>query len=266
MDFKNKVVWITGASSGIGEAMVHGFAKRGAKIVLSARREEELIRVQQEANLMDENTLILPFDVENYQQAPEKVAAIMAKFGKIDVLMNNAGISNRGSVIDNSISVYTKIFDINVFSVIAITKAVLPVMIAQKSGFITATSSVAGKLGTPMRSAYAATKHALHGFFDAVRAEMFEHNIEVMLICPGYIKTNISVNAISSDGGKYGKMDENQSKGMSTEECVEKIISGMNKHKQELYVGGKEILGIYLKRFFPRILSKMVRKVNMKTV
>jgi short-subunit dehydrogenase len=266
MSFQNKVVWITGASSGIGEGMVHAFAKAGAKVVLSARREDELIRVKNEANLSEENALVLPFDVEKHEQAEAKVAQIMQKFGRIDVLMNNAGISSRGMVMDNTMEVYRRIFELNVFSVIAITRAVLPIMIAQKSGHITATSSIAGKIGTPMRSAYAATKHALHGFFDSLRSEVYKENVAITLICPGYIKTNISVNALNGSGSQYGKMDENQIKGMSPEECANKILKGMANGKQELYIGGKEVMGVYLKRFFPRILSKMVRNVNMKTV
>jgi short-subunit dehydrogenase len=266
MYFKDKVVWITGASSGIGEAMARAFANQGAKLVISARREEELNRVKRDLGLADERCMVLPFDVVQYDQAEAKVAEIMQYFGRIDVLMNNAGVSSRGFTVDNTMEAYKKIFELNVFSVIAITKAVLPMMIAQKSGHITVTSSVAGKVGTPMRSSYAATKHAMHGFFDSLRAEVWQDNIDVTIICPGYIKTNISLNALAASGEKYGKMDENQEKGMAPEVCAEKILKGMAAKKLELYIGGREVMGIYLKRFFPKLLAKIVRRVNLKTL
>lgn len=257
--FENKVVWITGASSGIGEALAYEFAKEGAKLILSARRESELLRVKQSTKLPDNQVFILPLDVEKIEEIATKTAEAINHFGRIDYLMNNAGISQRSSVIDSDFSVYKKIFDINFFGVIALTKAVLPYMIAQKSGHIAVTSSIMGKLGTPFRSGYAATKHALHGFFDSLRAEVFKENINITLICPGYIRTNVSVNAITSDGSKYGKMDTNQQNGMSPEDCARRIVNAVYNKREEIYMGGKEILGIYLKRFFPRILARIIR-------
>jgi short-subunit dehydrogenase len=257
--FDNKVVWITGASSGIGEALAYSFANEGAKLILSARRESELERVKKNTKLPDNQVFILPLDIEKIAEIETKTNQAFKHFGKIDYLMNNAGISQRGSVVDSDFSVYKRIFDINFFGVIALTKAVLPYMIAQKSGHITVTSSIMGKLGTPFRSGYAATKHALHGFFDSLRAEIYRENIQVTLICPGYIRTNVSVNAITSDGSKYGKMDTNQAKGMSADECAKRILDAIYHKKEEVYMGGKEVLGVYLKRFFPRLLSKIIR-------
>lgn len=260
MDFKNKVVWITGASSGIGEATAYQFAKAGAKLVLSARRKEELERVKANMHLADQDVLVLPMDVEQFDEFPSKVEQIIKHFGRIDVLYNNAGISQRGGKVnDVDFDVYRKIMEINFFGVVALTKAVLPIMIAQNGGQIAATSSVSGKLGSPMRSGYSATKHALHGFFDSLRSEYFENNIFVTLICPGYINTNISMNAINADGSKYGKMDTNQAKGMSVDICAEKIFDAIANKKEEAYMGGKEVMGVYLKRFFPKILSRIVK-------
>lgn len=257
--FENKVVWITGASSGIGEATAYQFAKEGAKLILSARREDELLRVKQNTGLPSHQVFILPIDIENIEKISEKAKQAIQHFGKIDVLFNNAGISQRGSVLDTDISVYQKIFNLNFFGVIALTKAVLPFMKQQKSGQIAVTSSVSGKLATPMRSGYCASKHALHGFFDALRSEIYQDNISVTLICPGYIHTNISYNAVAADGSKFGKMDENQANGMSPEECASRIVEAIYKKRDEVYMGGKEVLGVYLKRFFPRILSKLLR-------
>lgn len=257
--FENKVVWITGASSGIGEATAYQFAKEGAKLILSARREDELLRVKKNTSLPDNQVFILPIDVEKIHEIPQKAKLAIEHFGKIDVLFNNAGISQRGSVAETDMAVYEKIMNLNFFGVVALTKAVLPAMQLQKSGHITVTSSISGKLATPMRSGYCASKHALHGFFDALRSEVYQDNIGVTLICPGYIHTNISLNAVAADGSKFGKMDENQANGMSPEECATRIVDAIYKNKQEVYMGGKEVLGVYLKRFFPKLLSKIVR-------
>jgi short-subunit dehydrogenase len=256
------VVWITGASSGIGEELAYQYAKEGAILVLSARREDELLRVKKNMQLPDYQVFILPLDIEKANELPQKVAEVIKTFGRIDILINNAGISQRSCVLETDFAVYLKIMNINFFGVVALTKAVLPIMIAQKSGKIAVTSSLSGKFGTKMRSGYCASKHALHGFFDSLRAEVWQENIQITLICPGYIKTNISVNAINADGGKHGKMDENQSQGMPVEECARRIIKAIKQGKQEVYMGGKEVLGVYLKRFLPSILSRILRKTT----
>jgi short-subunit dehydrogenase len=257
--FLNKVVWITGASSGIGEATVYEFAREGAKLVISARREDELQRVKKNTNLPDTDVMVLPIDAEKPETFPAKVQEVVKRFGSVDVLFNNAGISQRSSVAESEMEVYHKIMDINFFGVVALTKAVLPIMLNQKSGNIAVTSSISGKLGTPMRSGYCATKHALHGFFDSLRAEVWKENIGVTIICPGYIHTNISINAISADGSKHGKMDQNQANGISPEDCARSIVNAIYKSKEEIYIGRKEVLGVYLKRFFPGILSRILR-------
>lgn len=257
--FENKVVWITGASSGIGEATAYAFAKEGAKLILSARREEELLRVKKATGLPDADVFVLPIDVEKSEEIEPKAQQAIKYFGRIDVLFNNAGISQRSSVEETEMAVYQKIMNLNFFGVVALTKAVLPTMRKQKSGHIAVTSSLSGKLSTPMRSGYCASKHALHGFFDALRAEVYDENIGVSLICPGYIRTNISLNAVAADGSKFGKMDENQANGMSADECASRILDAIHKNKDEVYMGGKEVLGVYLKRFFPKLLAKIVR-------
>jgi short-subunit dehydrogenase len=254
-----KVIWITGASSGIGEATVYEFAKKGYRLVISARRTEELERVKNQTGLKNEDVFILPMDVEQTNKFDELTQQVIDRFGQIDLLYNNAGVSQRSFVTETDLSVYERIIRIDLLSVIALTKAVLPHMIARKSGHIAVTSSVAGKVATPGRSGYAAAKFGLHGFFDALRAEVHKHNIAVTLICPGYIRTEISKNALSSDGSKYGVMDQNQEKGMPVEKCASKIYQAIEQKKSEVYIGGREIAGVYLKRFFPQILEKIVR-------
>ena len=259
--FKNKVVWITGASSGIGEAIALAFAKEGAFLVLTARREEELQRVKKLTGLPDSSVLILPMDVTEFDKAQTAAELIIKTFNRIDIMVHNAGVSQRSYIKDTEMDVYLKIMNIDFFSTVAITKAILPYMIKQQSGHFIVISSVAGKIGTIMRSGYNAAKHALHGFYDALRAEGYENNIKVTTICPGYIKTNISVNALNESGSKFGKMDSNQENGIPAEECARRILDAVKKDKKEIYIGGfKEVAAIYLKRFLPNLLFDQVRK------
>jgi short-subunit dehydrogenase len=255
---KNNVVWITGASSGIGEALANQFAKEGAKLVLSARRKDELERVKLGTGLPLDNVLVLPLDMEQVANFDVALQTVMAHFGRIDILVNNAGISQRGTVLQSDMEVYHRLINLNYLSVVALTKVVLPIFNAQKSGHFVAISSISGKLGSPMRAGYAASKHALHGFFDALRSEVTPNNIKVTLVCPGYIRTNISINALGNNGELHGKMDSNQENGLSPERCAEKICRGIKNNKSELYIGGKEVMGVYLKRFFPKLLERIL--------
>ncbi|HXU28268.1 MAG TPA: SDR family oxidoreductase [Bacteroidia bacterium] len=258
--FSKKVVWITGASSGIGEALVFELAKQGAKIVLSARNESTLHGVAQKANLNPENYLIIPFDLADTSKANDFVQQITQKFGRIDILINNGGMSQRGEAVATTVATERNLFEINYFAQVALTKAVLPVMIKQQSGQITVVSSIAGKFGFYLRSSYSAAKHALHGYFESLRLEVEKNNIQVLLVCPGKIKTNISNNAVLADGSKHAKMDESHIDAMTAEECAKKILSAIEKNKQEILVGGKEIFTVYIKRFFPKMLYKILKK------
>jgi short-subunit dehydrogenase len=259
--FKDKVVWITGASSGIGEAIALAFAKEGAKLVLTARREEELIRVKKLTGLPDENVLVLPLDVTEFDKAKPAAEQVISHFQRIDIMVHNAGVSQRSYIQDTDLEVYQSLMNVNFYSTVALTKAVLPYMRNQKGGHFIVISSVAGKIGTIMRSGYNAAKHALHGFYDSLRAEGYEDNIKVTTICPGYIRTNISLNALNESGAKFGKMDVNQAKGIPAEECARQILDAVKKDKKEIYIGGfKEVAAIYLKRFFPSVLFEQVRK------
>lgn len=262
MHYKDKVIWITGASSGIGEHLAYAFAKQGAELILSARNEEELKRVQQNCD-PSVRTLVLPMDVTDYGSLSGLAARVMNHFGRIDVLVNNAGLSQRSLVKDTDLSVDRKIMDVNFIGTVALTKAVLPYMLRQKSGQIVAISSVMGKIGTPRRSAYAASKHALHGFFDCLRAEVYEQNIKVTLICPGYVRTKVSINALTGDGSPNNEMADTTQQGLSPEAFAEKALRVIRRGREEAYIGGKEIMGIYLKRFLPGVLSRVVRGMKV---
>ena len=192
-----------------------------------------------------------------------EVQKAINEVGKIDILVNNAGISQRALVKDTSLDVYKKMIDINLLGTIAISKAILPHFIENKIGHYVTITSLMGKFGAPLRSGYAAAKHGLHGFFDVLRAETHQDNIKVTLVCPGYIRTNISKNALIGNGEKQGTMDEKTDKGMTPETLAKKIINAIRKEKEEIVVGGTEALAVYLKRFFPGILSRIVRTAKV---
>jgi dehydrogenase/reductase SDR family protein 7B len=258
--FQNKVVWITGASSGIGEALAKAFALEGARLILSARRKEELERVKKELKTDSSNVFILPLDLSDTAMVNELTKQAADSFGSIDILVNNGGISQRSFAKDTSLAIDRRVMEVNFFGTVALTKSVLPYMLKQKSGHIVVISSVVGKFGFYLRSAYSASKHALEGFFESLRIEMYSDNIRVLIVCPGKIHTNISVNAITGDGGIHSKMDESTEKGLSPEYCAQQILNGIKKNKEELLIGGAEVRAVYLKRFFPGLFSKLIRK------
>lgn len=265
MSFTNKVVWITGASSGIGEALADQFIKKGCKVILSSRRKEMLEKIKNRYPDNKENIKVLPLDLAETNNLKDKTDQAEHFFGHIDYLINNGGISQRAFVNDMDLDVLDKVMRVNFMGAAALTKYVLPGMIKQHSGHIVVISSVMGKFGTQLRSAYAASKHALHGFFDSLRNEVYRDNIKVTIICPGYIKTNVSMNALTADGSRYGKMDPGQEHGLTPEECATGIISAIEKNKKEIYIGGnKERIALYLKRFFPGILYKIMRNMEIK--
>ena len=258
MDFQGRRVWITGASSGIGEALALAFHNAGAKLVLSARREDELKRVQSECG-GEPNTRVLPMDVTNAEELPEKTRLALSMFGGIDILVLNAGITQRSRTRETDESVYRQLMEVNFFGPEAMARSVLPSMLEQKSGHMVVISSVAGKFGVPMRSGYSATKFALHGFFEALRAEEERNGIYVTLVCPGYIRTEISLSALRGDGRKHAKMDSELAQGMPAAECARQIVNGVARKKKEIVVAaGREKALVYLKRFFPTVLARMI--------
>jgi short-subunit dehydrogenase len=262
MSFEDKVIWITGASSGIGEALTYALNKRGAKLILSSRRKEVLEEVKDKCPV-DSDIHIIPLDLTETETLPEKAEQALNTFGHIDYLFNNGGVSQRALAVDMKMEVLRRVMEINFFGSVALTKEVLPSMIDRKSGHIVVTSSVMGKFGTRLRSGYAASKHALHGYFDCLRQEVYRHGISVSIVCPGFIKTEITKNMLEADGSKYGKVGKGQQHGMPVEKFVEKLLPKIVKGKEEIYIGGKEVFGIYVKRFAPGLLQKILRRTEV---
>ncbi len=259
MSFKNKTVWITGASSGIGEALTYALHKRGANLIISSRRKEALDKVKARCGGNTNSIHVLPLDLAETDELASKAEQAQQVFGPIDFLFNNGGISQRSLATETDMDVMRKVMEVNFFGTVALTKAVLPSMLERGQGHIVVTSSVMGKFGTRLRSTYAASKHALHGYFDSLRQEVMDENINVTLVCPGFVKTNVTLNALTGDGSKLGEMGEGQEKGMSPEECAKKMLEGVANNKQEIYIGGREVWGIYLKRLAPRLLNKILQ-------
>jgi short-subunit dehydrogenase len=259
MRFRDKIVWVTGASAGIGEAVAYAFGREGAKLVLSARRKDELERVCANCAGGRDVHLVLPLDLTQFAELPGKAQQALAHFGRVDILVNNGGVSQRSLAKDTAFEVDQALININYLGPVRLTKAVLPSMLERRAGHIVVVTSLVGHVGTPLRSAYAASKHALHGFFNSLRAEVWRENIKVTLVCPGYIRTNVSINAFAGDGSKFNQMDKNQERGMSPEECAARILDAVAREKEEVLIGGKEKRAVYLKRFWPSRLSKLAR-------
>jgi short-subunit dehydrogenase len=258
-DFKDKVIWITGASSGIGEALALALAKKEARLILSARREDELKRVGALTKLPGLDLMILPFDLNDTTNASSLAAQVMNKFGRIDILINNGGQSQRSEAVQTDEATERKLFEINYFSAVNLSKAVLPYMIRQKQGQLVVISSIAGKFGFYLRSSYSAAKHALHGYFESLRLETEKKGIKVLMVCPGKVKTNISLNATSASG-THGKMDESHENAMSAEEAAKQIIRGISDNKEEIFIGGRELKAVTLRRFLPKLFWRVIRK------
>lgn len=263
MSFKNKVVWITGASSGIGEALAYALHEQGAHLILSSRRKKALEKVKENCSGDRSNIHIITLDLAEVDTLSQKAEQALDLYGHIDYLFNNGGVSQRSEAVKTKMEVVEKVMNINFFGSVALANAVLPSMIERGSGHIIVTSSVMGKFGTRLRSSYAASKHALHGYFDSLRQEVHKDNINISLVCPGFIKTNVTKNALEGDGQKHNKMGKGQEKGMSPEEFAHKLLPKILKEKQEIYIGGVEILGIYVKRLIPSTFYKILRNLDV---
>jgi len=262
MNFTKKTIWVTGASSGIGKAVAIELSNNNAHLILSGRKEEVLNKV---AIICEKNgctTQVVPFDLGDEKSIDQAVKTVFDCDIKIDCLFHFGGISQRSLANETPLFVDRKIFEVNYFGTIALTKAILPSMIKNGGGQIAVTSSIVGKFGFPYRSSYSASKHALHGFFESLRAENVKNNIRVSIIIPGRIKTNISVNAIDKEGNAHSKIDEGQYSGKSVSKTAKIICKKLQRKKKEILVGGKELAMVYIRRFFPSLYYYLASKIN----
>lgn len=257
-EFAGKVVWITGASSGIGRALALAFARAGARLILSARRLEALEQVRAACGESVE-VLLLPFDLADLPALPAQVAAALERFGAVDIMVHNAGVAVRDRAVNTSLEVHERILRTDYLGPVVLTGALLPSMLARGSGQFVVISSLSGKYGGPQLSAYAAAKHALHGYFESLRAEEHDRGIVVTLIIPGFIRTEITAHALTGSGGRYGKVLQIYRHAMAPDRCAGRILRAVARRRQEALVGGVEVWTVYLKRWFPRALSVVVR-------
>jgi dehydrogenase/reductase SDR family member 7B len=260
--FDGKIVWITGGSSGIGEALVKRFAYYGATVVASSNDPEGLERVKSECTDRSGKVFCVPFDLEDTSNIGDIVSQQMDSFGRIDYLINIGGISQRARIDETPLWLDRKIFEINYFGTIALTKAVLPYMIRQRSGHVLATSSISGRFGFPLRSAYSASKQALHGFFETLYLENKINNIRSTVIIPGRVRTAISLHALTSEGKEHGKLDDGLANGITPERAADTIIRGIKKNKREILVGSSELMMLHIRRYLPWIFFRIADKIK----
>ncbi|KAM6163753.1 dehydrogenase/reductase SDR family member 7B [Rhynchocyon petersi] len=262
---KDAVVVITGATSGLGKECAKVFHARGAKLVLCGRNRnvlEELTRdlaTPHANNVQTYKPYVVTFDLANPSAIAEAAAEILQCFGHVDILVNNAGVSYRGTITDTTVDVDRRVMEINYFGPVALTKALLPSMIERRQGHIVVISSIQGKISIPFRSAYAASKHATQAFFDCLRAEMEQYEIEVTVISPGYIHTNLSLNAITADGSRYGVMDKTTAQGKSPAEVAQDVLTALGKKKKDVILADLvPSLAIYLRTLAPGLFFSLM--------
>jgi dehydrogenase/reductase SDR family protein 7B len=260
--FTGKIAWITGASSGIGEALVYQLVQMGATVVASSNDLPGLERVKTACAGKSDMVQIVPFDLSETSDIKKIVDQVMSRLERIDYLLNIGGISQRARIDETPLWLDRKIFEINYFGTIAFTKAILPYMIRQQSGHILATSSISGRFGFPLRSAYSASKQALHGFFETLYLENKKYNIKSSVIIPGRVKTEISIHALDAEGKEHGKLDKGQEKGISPQKAAEIVINGIARNKREILVGKGELLLLYIRRYCPWLFFRIADKIK----
>lgn len=262
MKINEKIIWITGASSGIGSALAIEMSKYNTKLILSSRNEEELSKIKEICEKNNSVCYVKRMDLSRTEEIDIAVKDILSKFGKVDILINNGGISQRSYAYETDFDVYRRVMEVNFFGNIYLTQKLLPSMIKNNSGHLVAVSSIVGKFGFPLRSAYSASKHALMGYYETLYFELNKTNIKVSIVLPGRINTNVSKNSLTKDGTKYDKMDAGQAGGMPAEQCAKKFIRGIEKDKKEILIGGKELFMVHLKRFVPYFFNKITNKIK----
>ncbi|XP_037019097.2 dehydrogenase/reductase SDR family member 7B isoform X3 [Artibeus jamaicensis] len=262
---QDAVVVVTGATSGLGRECAKVFYAAGAKLVLCGRNREALeeltkeLAASQATKVQTHRPFTVTFDLTDPGAVVAATAEILQCFGYVDVLINNAGVSYRGAILDTTTDVDKRVMETNYFGPVALTKALLPSMIKRRQGHIVAISSIQGKISIPFRSAYAASKHATQAFFDCLRAEMEQYEIKVTIISPGYIHTNLSLNAITADGSRYGVMDKTTAEGRMPVEVAQDVLTAVVKKKKDVILADLlPSLAIYLRTLAPGLFFSLM--------
>jgi dehydrogenase/reductase SDR family member 7B len=262
MIFNGKTFWVTGAASGMGRTVSLELANFKIRLIISDRNREGLELLAREIEQKGSTVRVEPLDMTDTPAISFTAQRIIADGEKIAGLYQFAGISQRSLVVETPLENDRKIMEVNFFGAVALTKAVLPHMIENGGGQFAATSSLVGKFGFPYRSAYSSSKHALHGFFESLLAENARYNIRISMLIPGRVQTNISRFALNKDGSEHGQMDPGQANGITAEKAAKLIVRGLQKEKKEVWVGGKEMLMLHVRRFFPALYYRMARTIK----
>ena len=262
--YNKKTIWITGASGGIGQALAQAMAQAGARLIVSAPEQDtEALNALLEACQNGEAHLSVPFDLTSQASIDAAADQVLNQGIEVDILVNNAGMTHRSQILDTDIKVDRTLMEINYLGPLALTKRVLPGMVARGAGQIVVISSVLGLIATPQRSAYIAAKHAMTGFYEALRSEVANQGIDITLVFPGFVKTDIAKNAFTGDGGRHGHADPGQENAMTPEVFAQKVMSGVSARKERLLIAGKEKVLVYLTRLSPALVSQIVRRIRV---
>lgn len=257
--FDGETTWITGASSGIGRALALQMAGEGGRLLLSGRREQALAEV---ATACGEGCAVLPFDLAESDAFGEVVAQAHELVGPIDRIVHSGGVSQRSIAAETDLAVDRRLMEVDHFGTVALTKELLPHFLERGNGHVVVVSSVLGLIHAPLRSGYAAAKHALHGYFGSLRAELHGTGIDISIICPGYVHTDISRNALTADGSPQGTMDRATRGGLDADECARKMASAIVARREEVVIAGaKENFAVLLHRLWPGLFRYLVRRV-----
>ncbi len=260
----NSTIWITGASSGIGEQLAYQLAVYQPLLVLSARNIEKLEKVAAKCQDIGAGTMVVPLDLANADSIQAAVNSVLTRTDKLDLLVNNAGVSQRSLAYETDLEVDRKIMEINYFGTITLTKLLLPRFMSQKNGHIVVVSSLAGKLGFPLRSAYSASKHALHGFFETLALELSSYNVNITIAIPSHIKTDIDLKALTADGKPFNREDPGIKNGIPADKCARKIIKAIERDKYQVFIAGKDKIAYYVHKVSPKAYFWLIKKLNLK--
>lgn len=257
-----RTIWITGAGSGIGEALALAYAEKGTRLILSGRNVQALKSVAQRVEAEGAEAMVVPLDLSQSDSFKGVVDSLRDRLDRIDMLVSNAGMSQRSRILETSQETERRIFEVNYFGTVELSRLVLQWMVEKGGGQMVVMSSISGKFGFPLRSTYAATKHAVLGFFGTMDLEYRDKGIAVTMICPGRINTNISLNALRGDGTKHESLDQGLSAGMDAARAARKMRRAIDKRKYMVYVGGKELLMVFLFKYVPALFRKVARMVS----